>query len=149
MVIASSVLTQILAEAAAAPDREVCGLLLGDVDAIMAARAAANVADDPSRTFEVDPRALFAALRDERAGGAKVIGHYHSHPNGVAAPSARDAGAAEPGWLWMIAAAGEATLWMAEEEGRFRNVAFEVGRDDARGAPSGCATGAQTPQGPA
>jgi proteasome lid subunit RPN8/RPN11 len=55
-----------------------------------------------------------------------VIGHYHSHPGGVAAPSARDAAASEPGWLWMIVAGRKATLWMAEEGRRFRQVELEA-----------------------
>jgi proteasome lid subunit RPN8/RPN11 len=84
------------------------------------------VAEDPHRSFEVDPRALFAALRAERAGGAKLIGHYHSHPNGLATPSARDAAAAEPGWLWMIVGGGEAGLWIAEEGAAFRPVRLTV-----------------------
>jgi proteasome lid subunit RPN8/RPN11 len=115
-----------LAEAAAAPNREVCGLLFGEADAITAAEPAANVADDPAQSFEVDPRALFAAYRAERTGGAKLVGHYHSHPNGLATPSARDAAAAEPGWLWMIVAGEEATLWMAEEAGQFRPVRLGI-----------------------
>ena len=126
MAIARRLLAQILADAAAAPDREVCGLLLGDAEAITDVRPAANVADDPARAFEVDPRVLFAALRAAREGGAKVIGHYHSHPNGSAAPSARDAEAAEPGWLWMIVADGATRLWMAEAGRRFCSVALEV-----------------------
>jgi proteasome lid subunit RPN8/RPN11 len=126
MAIARRLLAQILADVAAAPDREVCGLLLGDVEAITGVQPAANVADDPARSFEVDPRVLFAALRAERAGGAKVIGHYHSHPNGIATPSAHDAEAAEPGWLWMIVAGGEATLWMAEERRSFRAIGLAV-----------------------
>jgi proteasome lid subunit RPN8/RPN11 len=126
MRISRSLLRQILADAAAAPNREVCGLLFGEADAITAAEPAANVADDPAQSFEVDSRALFAAYRAERAGGVKLVGHYHSHPNGVATPSARDAAAAEPGWLWMIVAGGEATLWMAEEAGEFRPVRLGI-----------------------
>lgn len=124
--IARSLLDQILAEAAASPDKEVCGLLLGDKEAISEARPARNVADDPARAFELDPRALFAAFKAERSGGPKVIGHYHSHPNGSTEPSGLDAEAAEPGSLWMIVADGKAALWMAEEDARFQRVQIDI-----------------------
>jgi proteasome lid subunit RPN8/RPN11 len=99
---------------AAARDDEVCGLLLGRADRIEAIRPAANVAPDPSRHFEIDPAMLIAAHRQARAGGPAVIGHYHSHPSGVTAPSATDAACAAPdGSLWLIVAGEEATLWRA------------------------------------
>jgi proteasome lid subunit RPN8/RPN11 len=124
--IARRVLDQILGHAAVSPDREVCGLLFGDSGEISEARPAPNIAVDPARTFELDPRALLAAMKAERAGGPKIIGHYHSHPNGSAEPSERDAAAAEPGSYWMIVATGKAELWMAEEGERFRAVMLEV-----------------------
>ena len=127
MAIARSLLEQILGEAASAPGHEICGLLFGDSGAIAAIRPARNVADDPMSAFEVDPRVLFDALRAERGGGAKLIGHYHSHPNGLATPSARDAAAAEPGWYWLIVAGGDATLWKAEEGQTFESVELDIG----------------------
>lgn len=95
--------------------REVCGLLLGRDGRIVEARPAANVADDPARAFEIDPAALFAALRAARAGGPALIGYYHSHPSGAAAPSARDlAMAAEDGKLWLIVAGDAVTAWVKQ-----------------------------------
>ncbi len=120
--IARSLLDRLLADAAAAPGREICGLLFGDEAAIARAEPAANVAPQPADSFEIDPAALFAAIRAERAGGARVIGHYHSHPNGRPEPSARDAAAAEPGRLWLILGGGAARLWLAEAGGGFREV---------------------------
>jgi desampylase len=103
----------LLARAAASPRAEICGILLGTGDAIEGAVAARNVADDPGTRFEIDPAALFAAHRAARAGGPMVIGHYHSHPNGRAEPSACDAEAASglPPQLWLILADGRALLW--------------------------------------
>lgn len=93
--------------------REICGLLLGCDGRIEEARPAANVAADPARTFEIDPAALFAALRSERTGGPALIGYYHSHPSGAAAPSARDLEmAAEDGKLWLIVAGDVVTAWV-------------------------------------
>ena len=106
--------SQILHHAAATPDREVCGLLTGDVDAILGVLPAANVASDPATQFEIDPATLFAAIRAEREGGAKVIGHYHSHPGGRAEPSPRDA--ADSGGaprLWLLVAGNDVTAWVS------------------------------------
>lgn len=115
--ISRSVLDRLLAEAAQSPSAEICGLLFGDDTAISAAIACRNVAADPSIAFEIDPAALFAAHKAMRAGGPRVIGHYHSHPTGLAAPSAVDAAAAIGGELWLIIAGWEATLWRAKRDG--------------------------------
>lgn len=113
----AALLRQVLAAAAAEPLREVCGLLLGSAGRIEAVQAAANVAADPTRWFEVDPAVLIAALRAERGGGPQLLGHYHSHPGGVPEPSPRDLAAAEPGRLWLIVAGRAARLWRAAEGG--------------------------------
>lgn len=146
--ISRATLVEVLAHAAAEPDREVCGLLFGDADRIDSAAPAGNVAADPARHFEIDPAALFAAIRAERGGGPRIAGHYHSHPSGSAAPSARDAAAAhQPGRLWLIVADGEAALWREVPGGAVQG-AFEPVRlvvDDGFG---GCAPEIQSPQGP-
>ncbi|HET8612552.1 MAG TPA: Mov34/MPN/PAD-1 family protein, partial [Sphingomonas sp.] len=115
--ISRGLLDRILAEAAADPEREVCGLLLGvprlsvraersrgtryeravrDAsfdyardERVIQVVPTRNVAPDPALSFEVDPAALFTAIRAERGGGARLIGHYHSHPGGSPAPSPR------------------------------------------------------------
>lgn len=98
--------------------REACGLLFGDTDAITAMQAVENVAEAPERRFEIDPRALFAALRAERVGGPKIVGYWHSHPSGDAMPSATDAAMAEPdGKLWLIAGGDEIRLWRTGPSG--------------------------------
>jgi proteasome lid subunit RPN8/RPN11 len=117
--ISSRVLDQIMAHAAAEPAREVCGLLFGAETCIERAVPAANVAADPVRHFEVDPQALFVAIRAERAGGPRLVGPYHSHPSGSPDPSLRDAADAEPGRLWLIVADGEARLWRSVAAGGF------------------------------
>lgn len=98
---------------AASSAEEVCGLLFGAADRIEAAAPAANVHSDPRRFFELDPAALFAALRGARAGGMAVIGHYHSHPGGRATPSRFDAAAADPasGHFWLIVTGEAAALF--------------------------------------
>ncbi|MGL1446678.1 Mov34/MPN/PAD-1 family protein, partial [Vibrio parahaemolyticus] len=68
--ISSELLDRLIAEAARAHPHEACGLLYGTGERIDDAEIVANVAADPARGFEIDPAALFAALRAERAGGA-------------------------------------------------------------------------------
>jgi proteasome lid subunit RPN8/RPN11 len=121
MIVARSLLDGIRRAAAATPGREICGLLFGGSDRIDHAEAVANVAPAPETSFELDPAALIAAYKAERAGGPRVIGCYHSHPNGRAEPSARDLAAAEPGGLWLIVGGTELRAWRAEP-GAFREV---------------------------
>jgi desampylase len=109
--------------------REACGLLFGSADAITAMQAVENVAEAPETRFEIDPAALFAALRAERTGGPKIAGYWHSHPSGEATPSETDAAMAAPdGKLWLIVAGDAATLWRTKTagavHGRFDPVPF-------------------------
>ena len=125
-VISSALIAALLAEAVAAPDREICGLLFGKLDHILGAEPARNVADDTTTRFEVDPAALLRAYKAARGGGPCLIGHYHSHPSGSAEPSACDLAAAEPGKLWLILANGAARLWLAGING-FEERSLRVG----------------------
>ena len=107
----------IVAAARASAD-EVCGLLLGEDDRVTQVVACANVAAAPARRFEIDPAALIAAYRAARHGGARVIGHYHSHPGGDATPSPRDAADALPdGRIWILVARETVTAWRAVADG--------------------------------
>ena len=110
--ISSKSIAAIRAHAAETPDAEVCGLLFGTVEAVERVQRCANVADQPETRFEIDPAALIAAHKAERAGGAKLIGHYHSHPNGLFALSQTDrAEALDVGQHWLIIAKAEIGLW--------------------------------------
>lgn len=105
-------------ESAAAAPREACGLLFGEPDRITAFQAVENVAESPETRFELDPAALFAALRAERAGGPRIAGYWHSHPSGDALPSATDAEMAAPdGKLWVIVAGDAVRAWRAGGRG--------------------------------
>lgn len=87
----------------------------GEIDAVQVVE---NVAENPQMRFEIDPAALFAALRAERAGGPKLVGYFHSHPSGDAMPSATDAAMADPdGKTWVIVGSGHVTAWRAGEGG--------------------------------
>ncbi|MEG3146087.1 DUF5071 domain-containing protein [Sphingomonas sp. RT2P30] len=110
--ISRDALAGIRAEAAAALPLEACGLLFGDADRINGWQVANNVATHPETEFEIDPAALFAAQRAERANGPRLIGYWHSHPSGNVWPSSRDLAAAEDdGRFWVIVAGEDVAAW--------------------------------------
>ncbi len=112
MVVTSGAKATLLTEAAAAHPEEACGLLLGQGSVISQALPVRNVHGDPRSHFELDPAALIAAHRAARAGGPAVLGYYHSHPTGLAAPSATDqASASGDGRIWAIVAGGVIGWW--------------------------------------
>ena len=118
LVVSIEALQALVDHAARAGTEECCGLLVGRDDQIEEARPAANIAPDPRRHFEIDPKALGAAPRGARAGGPQVIGYSHSHPAGPAAPSAMDrALAAGDGKVWAILGAGGVAFWRDDEDG--------------------------------
>ena len=98
----------IAGRAKAAFPAECCGLIEGmrdqsgfSVTRIHPARNLASAAD----RFEIDPKDHIAAAKEARGRGARLIGCYHSHPNGRAQPSELDRSRAqEEDFLWLIAA---------------------------------------------
>ena len=116
--VSSAVLAGLRAEAAAAHPLECCGILLGAGSAISAHVPTRNVHPEPARHFEIDPQALVDAFRAERAGGAQVVGYYHSHPSGPPGPSATDrAMAAHDGRVWAIVGGDEVRFWRDNRQG--------------------------------
>lgn len=125
--ISSELHQQLLEAAAASPDAEICGLLIGEnrIERIVPTR---NVAAAPGRHFEIDPETLFAAIRAERAGGNKLLGYYHSHPSGPAKPSAADtAQAIADGRYWLIIGGGQVTAWSMAQHGTFEALRCCIG----------------------
>ncbi len=113
-------------EATRAAPNEACGLLLGQGGVIVEARPAANIAADPLRHFEIDPAALFAAHRAERAGELQLLGFYHSHPNGHPVPSSADCEhAGGDGRVWAIVAQGQVSFWR-DGKGGFEALPYRV-----------------------
>lgn len=111
LAVTSGAMATLIEEAARAHPREGCGLLFGD-GRIERAEVAANVHSEPLRHFEIDPAALIAAYKAERAGGPRIAGYWHSHPTGAAAPSAEDrACASGDGRIWAIVAGEAVTFW--------------------------------------
>jgi proteasome lid subunit RPN8/RPN11 len=96
------------AAAETAAPLECCGLLVGrgeDVRTVVEVIAAPNVAEDQKRRFMIDPQVQFDTLRRLRGSVDRVIGHYHSHPNGHTALSAHDRAVADdPDAVWVVVA---------------------------------------------
>lgn len=101
---------QLYAHAHADAPNECCGLIIGTLS-----DEAAQVCEihpsknltihDPEKTFEVDPKLRFDLMRAAqlREDGTDIIGHYHSHPRGLAKPSVTDLSMAhEPDMIWLI-----------------------------------------------
>ena len=99
-------LRQIADAAEAAYPGECCGLLVGrprangDVE-VARVHPSANLGKSPER-FEIDPRLWVDLSRALGKGPLRVVGLYHSHPDGPAQPSAVD----------LEAAWGEELVWV-------------------------------------
>lgn len=104
--IAREALRQIVDAAEAAYPGECCGLIVGrllpngTVEAIRA-HPSANLRKQ-NKQFEIDPRLWVDLARALGRGPLKVVGLYHSHPDGPAQPSAID----------LEAAWGEELVWL-------------------------------------
>lgn len=148
---------------------EACGLLSGRRDrrgfvTVASAHPADNVAaSNRGRRFEVDPAAHARLARHLRGSGLDIIGHYHSHPETGARPSATDLDSiTDPSAIWVIAGLAERdrsryhlTAWWVAEwtadtgKGRLKPLAIlgqssdhtqpsETSSTDAEDAPAPC-----------
>ncbi len=110
-------------EAVAAYPLECCGLLVGTDDAFLRAEPSRNMVEGRDR-FEVDPALRFRLMRALEGGPHRIVGHYHSHPDGLARPSETDLSMAwEPDLLWVIVPvsrgrAGAAACFRVDADGR-------------------------------
>lgn len=110
---------QMLGAAARAFPLECCGLIegvrTGDGWRMTALHEAANVAEDPARHFLIDPQRQFDLMRKLRASATRIIGCFHSHPEGPAEPSATDrVQALEDDFLWLIAGGSDESGFMLQ-----------------------------------
>jgi proteasome lid subunit RPN8/RPN11 len=118
IVLTRVLLERLLAEAQHALPLECCGLLLGTDGRIEHVQPARNVHPTPRTHFEIDPQSLVDVYRAARRGGPAVLGYYHSHPTGLAEPSATDREqAAGDGRIWAIVADGGVAFWRDGEDG--------------------------------
>lgn len=107
LVLSAEQMASIAGAAEAAWPSEGCGLLIGKgrrVVTVTRVMPAENLLGAEGRDrFELDPAVRFAAERAVRGTEWRVVGHWHSHPDGSASPSATDlAQAWEPELIWLI-----------------------------------------------
>ena len=99
-------LTMLRRVAVEAFPNECCGLLVGTGERTITVSElvpVANVAVRPESRFEVDPQVQFDLLRRLRGSDLRIVGHYHSHPNGAAELSRHDlAMAHDPAAVWLV-----------------------------------------------
>ncbi|RAU22301.1 hypothetical protein CU669_09265 [Paramagnetospirillum kuznetsovii] len=137
LVMTAEQLAVIAAAAEAAFPAECCGLLVGTgkrpirvTRLVPAPNLLRHTAPD---RFELDPRIRFETERALRGTRERVVGHWHSHPDGSATPSATDlAQAWEPDMAWLIAGVA------ATPQGRPQTVqllAHRLNRDTGRIRP--------------
>ena len=110
--LAQNLRDQVIGAANAAFPLECCGLIEGVATRgawhVHAIHPAKNLAKDPADHFLVDPQTHFELLRGLRGSERCIIGCFHSHPNGLAMPSADDrANAIEQDFVWLIASGKE------------------------------------------
>lgn len=111
----SQQLAAMKAAAVAARPEEACGLLVGARETgnqirVTQLAPSANLAADRRRRFEVDPALRLRLQKALRQSPHDIVGHYHSHPDGPARPSATDlAWATEPDLVWVILAVENGT----------------------------------------
>jgi proteasome lid subunit RPN8/RPN11 len=114
ILIEDKVLRQIREDGERRYPEESCGLLVGRRQPggpveVAEAHAGANVAPVArDRRFEIDPALRFQLLRALSGRSETIVGHYHSHPDRPAVPSAYDREMAfEPDLVWLITAIAE------------------------------------------
>lgn len=127
IVFAGGCLERVSDAAERAYPEECCGLLIGHRDAegilhITEIAESDNVATGQrNRRFEVDPALRLSLMRQLRGTADSIVGHYHSHPDRAAEPSAHDAAMVfEPELVWLIVAvtagrAGDARCWQWDQ----------------------------------
>lgn len=91
MHISEHLLQRMVAHAVAAYPAECCGLLVGQGEEVQAVEPAHNpYALLRADRFQIDPLDHVRIFEAARRAGQRIIGCYHSHPEGMARPSTID-----------------------------------------------------------
>jgi proteasome lid subunit RPN8/RPN11 len=105
LVMPAAVRRALVAHARRERPRECCGLLVGASGRVVFAVPARNVDPAPATRYRVDPRQHLEWQRMLRhaAPPLDIVGVYHSHPRGDAAPSVSDITEAHyDDWVYVI-----------------------------------------------
>ena len=95
-----------LAHAAVGLPNEACGLFAGEAEGddtvVRKVYRLSNIDQSPEH-FSMDAKEQFAAFKDARGNGWRILGNFHSHPATPARPSAEDIRLAfDPGMSYII-----------------------------------------------
>lgn len=90
LILASKTITELREAARKTPRVEICGLITRTSDNRDVIFPADNVHPEPTRAFELCPRAQIDVFKYLRHSSAELLAVYHSHPDGLAVPSAAD-----------------------------------------------------------
>ncbi|ATX81373.1 Proteasome lid subunit RPN8/RPN11, contains Jab1/MPN metalloenzyme (JAMM) motif [Mariprofundus ferrinatatus] len=115
---------------------EICGLLIGRLDAegwqISEVRQVDNLnSERAADRFELDPAAYQRIDRELRGSGLEIVGVYHSHPDCPAKPSPTDLGSAWEGFAYPIVSicdgkAASLRCWSVNDSGnRFQEIRIQ------------------------
>jgi proteasome lid subunit RPN8/RPN11 len=104
-----ALLKEIVEAGEAAYPEECCGLLVGfgetggELTVTGVERSPNMAGEEAAKRFEVSAQVRFDVMRKLEDGPKRIIGHYHSHPDQAAQPSANDLEMAwEPDLVWLI-----------------------------------------------
>ena len=95
---------------------EICGALLADDHGICDAVPLINHSSTPAAAFFIPATDIRRIERDAERQGRRLAGFYHSHPHGMASPSASDLDLALPGYTYWIATREEVRAWRLRED---------------------------------
>ena len=107
-----------------ASDVEVCGALIGEDARVSALWPMANRSEQPNDSFLIPAADVLLVEQRAQQLQLEVVGFYHSHPRGSAAPSESDLAQALPGYIYAIVTrAGEVRSWrLRADRGGFDEV---------------------------
>ena len=135
--LAKTHLDQIIAHAREANPNECCGLIGGEDGAARTVYRMRNIAPNPSVTYEAAPEDLFAAQRQMRERGERLLAIYHSHPKSTdPSPSTTDVRLAYyPTAVYFIVGLGDQepclrAFRISEREGTWQPAQFSIVPDD-------------------
>ncbi|WP_025899259.1 M67 family metallopeptidase [Sneathiella glossodoripedis] len=122
---------------------EACALLVGEARTdgsyrVTEVAVCDNVASDKGRFFEVDPALRILLEKKLRNSSQRVLGVYHSHPDGQAMPSETDRKMViEQDLLWLISSVDqqeivETRVFLPTGAGDFRELALVQRETDGK-----------------
>jgi proteasome lid subunit RPN8/RPN11 len=127
MILPKVLYDQMIAHARTAHPEECCGLVCGDFEKVNRLFPSENIfKGDKTTAFELDPKVRFQQIRE--TGERSLLGFYHSHPNGICAPSETDKSMVyEPELIWFLVTTEQVRAFQFDEKKRdFNEIALQI-----------------------